>query len=59
LRLKPTEALRAWLPPSHELLLLGLKFHKRLIFQPQHCKKEMVLKAYRLKGGGFRPGSWN
>jgi len=58
LRLKPTEALRAWLPPSHQLLL-RLKFHTLLIFQRQHRKKEMMLKAHRLKAGGFKPGSWN
>jgi hypothetical protein len=26
---------------------------------PQHHKKEMMLKAHRLKAGGFKPGSWN
>ena len=53
LRLKPTEALRTWLPPSHQLLLLRLKFHALLIFQRQHRKKEMMLKAHRLKAGGW------
>ena len=55
--MKPTEALRSCLPPSHQLLLLRLKFHALLIFQPQHRKKEMMLKAHRLKAGGFKPNT--
>jgi hypothetical protein len=63
LRLKVANAAEADLNASHLALcnydLFGLPFANRTAeFLPQPCiqKKDRMLKAVRLKGGGLRPG---
>jgi hypothetical protein len=55
MRLKPTETLRVWHRATATVLISSGKPNTGNLRFHQH-PLERMLKAVRLKGGGFRPG---